>query len=247
MTDLSTVTYGFVKPTVGGDADAWGGILNTDLDSIDSTISTVNLTVTHVSSSLSTTNSTTTAQSTSLSQLSSSLSTTTSTTTANTANISAGSTSLSQLSSSLSSTAATGANVSSSLGGVSTSLANVSTSLGAFTTGTNANALGYLGLPQVTKSAGYTNVLTDMGKEIFYTSTATQTIDSNANVAAQIGSYMVFTADVGVTLTVSITTDTLRWPTGNVTGSRTVTGPGYLAVAKKKSTEWWVSGGLNVS
>lgn len=129
-------------------------------------------------------------------------------------------------------------------------LANYTTTAGLASfapAGTNANTLGYLGIPQTTRSGNHTSVLTDAGEEQFYTSTATQTIAANASVAAQIGSFMVFSADVGVTLTVAITSDTLRWPTGNLTGSRTVTGPGFLIVSKKKSTEWWVTGASNVT
>ena len=33
-----TTNYGWTKPTVGGDADAWGGMINTDLDGIDSVV-----------------------------------------------------------------------------------------------------------------------------------------------------------------------------------------------------------------
>jgi len=36
-----TVNYSWTKPTVAGDTDAWGGELNADLDSIDSTVFTV--------------------------------------------------------------------------------------------------------------------------------------------------------------------------------------------------------------
>jgi len=34
----TTTNYGWTKPTVGGDAGAWGGELNTDLDGIDATV-----------------------------------------------------------------------------------------------------------------------------------------------------------------------------------------------------------------
>jgi hypothetical protein len=37
----STTNYGFVKPDVGASDDVWGGLLNTDLDNIDSTIKSV--------------------------------------------------------------------------------------------------------------------------------------------------------------------------------------------------------------
>lgn len=36
-----TTNYGWAKPTVGADNDAWGGMLNTDLDGIDSTVKSV--------------------------------------------------------------------------------------------------------------------------------------------------------------------------------------------------------------
>jgi hypothetical protein len=36
-----TTNYGWAKPTVGGDNDAWGGMLNTDLDQIDSTVKSI--------------------------------------------------------------------------------------------------------------------------------------------------------------------------------------------------------------
>ena len=38
---VPTTNYGWIKPTVGGDDDAWGGLLNTDLDGIDSTVKSV--------------------------------------------------------------------------------------------------------------------------------------------------------------------------------------------------------------
>ena len=39
--ELTTVNYGWTKPTVGASDDAWGGYLNTDLDGIDATVHSV--------------------------------------------------------------------------------------------------------------------------------------------------------------------------------------------------------------
>src|SRR5215471_1494557 len=36
-----TANYGWMKPTIGGDATTWGNELNTDLDGIDSTVFSV--------------------------------------------------------------------------------------------------------------------------------------------------------------------------------------------------------------
>lgn len=38
MPDLLTTNYGWTKPTVGADTNTWGGLLNADLDGIDSTV-----------------------------------------------------------------------------------------------------------------------------------------------------------------------------------------------------------------
>ena len=37
----TTTNYGWTKPTVAGDTDAWGSELNADLDSIDTTVKAV--------------------------------------------------------------------------------------------------------------------------------------------------------------------------------------------------------------
>jgi len=111
-----------------------------------------------------------------------------------------------------------------------------------------ASHVGYLGIPQTTKSGNYGPGQADLGTEIFFTASATATLPANASVPIVIGSFLVITADAGQTVTLAITTDTLRWPGGgNVTGSRTITGPGFAVVSKKKSTEWWVTGGSGIS
>jgi hypothetical protein len=36
--EVPTANYGWLKPVVGGSADGWGAVINTDLDGIDSTV-----------------------------------------------------------------------------------------------------------------------------------------------------------------------------------------------------------------
>ena len=104
------------------------------------------------------------------------------------------------------------------------------------------NAVGYLGIPQTTHAVNYGPVMADSGREQFFTSTATATIPANGSVAYPIGTILVLSVDSGHTLTVAITTDTLTWVPSGTTGSRTVTGPGFLVIQKKKSTTWWATG-----
>src|SRR4249919_1723947 len=47
---LPTTNYGWIKPTVGGDGDAWGGLINTDLDGIDTTVKSIQTSVPAASS-----------------------------------------------------------------------------------------------------------------------------------------------------------------------------------------------------
>ena len=128
-----------------------------------------------------------------------------------------------------------------------TSTSGLGTYLASYTpTGTNANALGYLGIPQLPKTGNYTSVLADAGTEKFWTANGNGTIAGNASVAYQIGSFLVWTADQGVTLGLN-SPDTILWPVGNLTGNRTITGPGFAIVTKKKSTTWWVTGSVGLS
>jgi ABC-type transporter Mla subunit MlaD len=275
MADLSTVNYGWVKPSVGADADSWGGVLNGDLDGIDGVVGNmasiievagtelINLSgsvtgisssVTGVSSSLGGAGVTIAGVSTSLGQVSASLGA------ANasigglsgslagvSASLGGASSSLAGVSTSLGGVSASLGNVSASLGGVSSSLAGVSTSLGSGVSGTNAGSLGFLGIPLAQKSGAYTPVLADAGQHFFFTANATATIPANASVAFGLGTFLKFSADVGVSLTVAIASDTLRYPTSGATGARSVSGPGFLIAEKQKSGEWWVVGGVNVA
>lgn len=110
----------------------------------------------------------------------------------------------------------------------------------------NINA-GYLGIPVVPKTGNYTFTLPDRAFNYYFAGTCTATIPANASVAYNNGDFLVASWPSGATGTVAITSDTLRWPVGNLTGSRTVTGPGFLVALKMNTTEWWVTGGANIS
>lgn len=110
----------------------------------------------------------------------------------------------------------------------------------------NINA-GYLGIPVVPHTGSYTFILPDRGLDYFFSSTSTATIPANASVAYSLGDFLMASWPSGATGTLSITSDTLRWPVGNVTGPRTITGPGYIVAKKMAATEWWVIGTANVT
>lgn len=108
------------------------------------------------------------------------------------------------------------------------------------------NALGYLGMPQLNKSGNYTLTMAEAGWDTYFTATATGTIPANASVAFPIGTIGMMSVDAGHVLTVPITTDTLTFIPSGTTGTRTVTGPGWIAFKKKTATAWWCWG-LNVT
>lgn len=102
-------------------------------------------------------------------------------------------------------------------------------------------------IPQNSKSAAYTTVLTDGQKHIFHpsadTSARTWTIDSNANVAYPIGTAITFINQhsAGV-ITIAITSDTLRLAGTGSTGSRSLAADGIATAIKVTTTEWIISG-----
>lgn len=129
-------------------------------------------------------------------------------------------------------------------GTLAATVANINYSAMITATGTPpTNAPGYLGAPQNIVSGNYTTVLTDAGKHFYHTSgsTHTLTIDSNANVAYPIGTVMAGVNENGAgALTLSITSDTLRW--GSSTGSRTIAANGSFSVVKVAATVWRLTG-----
>jgi hypothetical protein len=110
------------------------------------------------------------------------------------------------------------------------------------TTSSTASSLGYLGMPQQSKSSAYTTVIGDAGKHIYVTATATITIDSNANVAYPIGTTIAFIAASGATVTIAITSDTMYLGGTGTTGSRTLAAYGMATAVKVTSTSWFING-----
>lgn len=116
---------------------------------------------------------------------------------------------------------------------------------------TRATGVAYFHIPQKSISAAYTVLATDMSTELFHPSTDTTartwTINSNANMPVPIGSvFSVGNDNAAGVLTVAITTDTLRRVVNGVTGSLTITAPGFATFRKVKATEWQVTG-VNIS
>lgn len=109
------------------------------------------------------------------------------------------------------------------------------------------NALNGIGIPSNSKSAAYTTVLADAGKIILHpsadTTARTFTIDSNANVAYPVHTVITFINQASAgTLTIAITTDTMRLAGPGTTGSRTLLANGIATAVKVTSTEWLISG-----
>ena len=102
-------------------------------------------------------------------------------------------------------------------------------------------------LPQNSKSANYTTVLSDAKKHIFHpsadTTARTITIDSNANVPYPIGTEITFVnQNAAGNLTIAITSDTMRLAGDGSTGSKILAANGRATALKVASTEWILSG-----
>lgn len=105
------------------------------------------------------------------------------------------------------------------------------------------NEAGYLGAPENTQNTSYSLVMTDAGKLIYHTSATphTYTIPANASVAYPIGTTIVIANEDGAgAITLSITSDTLRWT--NLTGSRTIAADGTVTITKVAATVWRLTG-----
>lgn len=100
-------------------------------------------------------------------------------------------------------------------------------------------------MPQQTKSAAYTLVISDAGQHILHPASdnnpRTFTIPANSAVAFPIGTVITFINMIN-TVTIAITTDTLMLASAGTTGSRTLAPYGVATAIKIDSTQWLISG-----
>jgi len=137
-------------------------------------------------------------------------------------------------------------------GGVSKKLTLASTLVGFFQTGNvnfastqAADSVGTRGMPQQTKIADYTLVISDAGQHILHPASdnnaRTFTIPADSAVGFPIGTVITFINMIN-TVTIAITTDTLMLASAGTTGSRTLAPYGVATAIKIDSTQWLISG-----
>jgi hypothetical protein len=102
-------------------------------------------------------------------------------------------------------------------------------------------------IPQLSKSAAYTLVLSDGGNHILHPSADTTarifTIPANASVAFPAGTAVTFVNQVSAgVMTIAITSDVMRLAGAGTTGSRTLLANGIATALKISPTEWIISG-----
>lgn len=108
-------------------------------------------------------------------------------------------------------------------------------------------SVGFLTIPQNSKSEDYTLVAGDSGKHILHPSADTTarafTIPANSSVPFPVGTAVTFiNQDSAGVVTIAITTDTMRLAGDGTTGSRTLAANGVATAIKIASTEWVISG-----
>jgi hypothetical protein len=111
----------------------------------------------------------------------------------------------------------------------------------------DVNAVPFRNIPQNSQSAAYTAVIGDAGKHILHpsadTTARTFTIPANSSVAYPIGTALTFVNQNGAgTVTIAITSDTMRLAGAGTTGSRTLAANGVATAIKITATEWIISG-----
>ena len=107
--------------------------------------------------------------------------------------------------------------------------------------------LGYINMPINSQSTGYTFVLADSGKLILHPSSdtvaRTYTIPANSVVPFPPGTVLtIVNQNAAGSITITITTDTLRLAGTGATGTRTLAANGIATCIKITGTEWMISG-----
>ena len=119
---------------------------------------------------------------------------------------------------------------------------------GTATTSSTASSLGYLGLPQSATATTATLAIGDAGKHIYVTTTGqTITIPAASSVAYPIGTTITFIAGPSATtVSIAITSDTLRLAGSTNTGTRTLAANGMATAVKVAGTSsagvWYING-----
>lgn len=104
----------------------------------------------------------------------------------------------------------------------------------------SASTVGYRGLPQSVKTGSYTLVLADAGGNISTNSNVA--IPANGTTAFPIGTTVVVYNDSASTISVTITTDTLRLAGTASTGTRSIAQRGLCTLLKVGTTAWAATG-----
>jgi hypothetical protein len=94
---------------------------------------------------------------------------------------------------------------------------------------------------QNSQNAGYTLVLSDAGKHIYFATAGAFTIPANASVAFPIGTAITF-VNISTSSTIAITTDTMYLAGAGTTGTRTLAQYGTATALKITATSWIISG-----
>ena len=110
------------------------------------------------------------------------------------------------------------------------------------TTSSTAASIGYIGMPQNSKSANYELVIGDMGKHVYVTATSTVTIPAYTSVNFPIGTTIAVVAGTGATVSIAITTDTMNLAGPGTTGTRTLAPFGMATLVKVAQSNWFISG-----
>jgi hypothetical protein len=124
--------------------------------------------------------------------------------------------------------------------GANTDITSLEQDVAIVETGTAAaNSIGFRGLPVVVSTGG-TLQLSDAGKTV-YTS-GNITIPANASIAFPIGTAIEISNSTNATITISITSDTLRQSGTTNTGTRTLAVYGDCVIKKRTATVWYIAG-----